>query len=189
MSILRFDHSFDLAERLQDDVPLRRCELLECRAACCDYGVWLDLQEVQDLQAHVAQISPFLEAERRDPGRWFRAQSEEDADMPSGRVLASATAPMPGRLAGTECIFLRRDYRCALQLAGEALGQHRWRFKPFYCLMHPLTFDSRARLTLAATAELVDEAASCLRGTAQTTPIRTLLGKELAALRRAGRIL
>jgi Fe-S-cluster containining protein len=189
MSVLHFDHSFDLAERLQDDVPLRRCELLECRAACCDYGVWLDLQEVQDLQAHVAQISPFLEAERRDPGRWFRAQSEEDADMPSGRVLASATAPMPGRLAGTECIFLRRDYRCALQLAGEALGRHRWRFKPFYCLMHPLAFDSRTHLTLATTEELIREPASCLRVAPRSNPIRSLLGDELTALRKAGRIL
>jgi hypothetical protein len=44
--------------------------------------------------------------------------------MPSGRVLTTAIVLNPDHLAGTECVSLRRDYRCALRLAGEALGQH-----------------------------------------------------------------
>jgi Fe-S-cluster containining protein len=189
MSVLHFDRPLDLAQRLEEDVPLQRCDLLECRAACCEQGVWLDLQEVQDLQAHAAEISQFLEAERRNPMGWFGGISEEDATVPSGRVLPSATVPKPDRLRDSECVFLRRDYRCSLQLASEALGHHRWRFKPFYCLMHPLTLEGDARLTLATTEDLIREPASCLRTAPQTRPIESLLEEEFTALREAGRIL
>ena len=187
MSILQFRSPIEFAKRLQDEVPLRRCELLECRAACCDLGVWLDLREMEDLLAHAAQLSPFMERERRDPECWFGATSEEDPDLPSGRVVPTAVTPKAGRLAGSECVFLRQDYRCALQLAGQALGEPDWRFKPFYCLAHPLMFESPGRLTLAPTDQLLAEPASCLRGTARAVSIETLLADELAAIRQLGR--
>lgn len=162
--------------------PLQRCGWPQCQAACCAYGVWLDEAEWRDILAHVNLILPYLPIDRRDPVRWVDGRCEEDPFVPSGRVVHTRVYPDPTHYAGSACVFLRSDYKCALQVAGEAAGYHPWRFKPFYCILHPLDLDEEGRITLDEAALLAEEAASCLRWAEKAQPLLDLFAEELRYL-------
>lgn len=162
--------------------PLRRCGWPQCGAACCAYGVWLDEREWRDLLAHAALIIPYLPPGRRDPARWLDGRREDDPFVPSGRVVHTRVYADPTHYAGSACVFLRPDYKCALQVAGEAAGYHPWRFKPFYCILHPLDLDEQGRITLDETAALAEEPGSCLRWAEEAQPLVELFAEELRYL-------
>ena len=84
---------------------------------------------------------------------------------------------------GTACIFLRQDAKCVLQVASEALGQHPWQLKPFYCILHPLDLDEEGRITLDKTEELMGEEASCLRPARGKMELKVIFEEELEYLR------
>jgi hypothetical protein len=172
-----------LSARLDAVEPLARCNWPACGGACCLHGVWLDPLEVDDLRDHTQAIAPHLPAERRDPAGWFGDAREDEPGMPSGAVVAARVVPNAAHYGGQECIFLRADAKCALQVAGEAAGVHPWRFKPFHCILHPLTFDEIGRLTLAENEEILDEPASCLRRSEEARPLRKLFARELEHVR------
>lgn len=184
-----------IAPRLLQAEPMRRCELDECRAACCLYGVWVDLQEAEKILSHASLISPHLPEERRDPQTWFDGRQEADSHTPSGQVVHSRVMSIPVHYGGSACIFLRADFKCALQVGGEAAGFHPWHFKPFYCILHPLDLDDEGCITLDESELLLAEPASCLRPAGQAAPLlvtfepelRYLLGEEAyqALLRQA----
>ncbi|MCX8025754.1 MAG: hypothetical protein N3A60_11175, partial [Thermanaerothrix sp.] len=88
----------------------------------------------------------------------------------------------PAHYAGSACVFLRPDYKCALQVAGEAAGYHPWRFKPFYCILHPLDLDEQGRITLDAADALAEEPASCLRWAEEAQSLLDLFAEELRYL-------
>ena len=171
-----------ITPRLLMSEPLQRCGWPQCQAACCAYGVWLDEAEWRDILAHVNLILPYLPIERRDPVRWVDGRCEEDPFVPSGRVVHTRVYPDPTHYAGSACVFLRSDYKCALQVAGEAAGYHPWRFKPFYCILHPLDLDEEGRITLDEAALLAEEAASCLRWAEKAQPLLDLFAEELRYL-------
>lgn len=152
-----------LNPRMTMKEPMQRCKLHECRAACCLYGVWLDSLEVEDILEHVELITPNMPPSQRDPLEWLDGRQEDDEFSTSGKVAHSAVLVSEWHYGGTVCVFLRDDYKCALQVAGEKAGMHPWRFKPFYCILHPLDLDDEGRITLDETAQLLDEPASCLR--------------------------
>jgi hypothetical protein len=143
--------------------PIRRCRIEECQAHCCGGGVALSVQQAEDILAHADLIVPHLPPDRRDPQTWFDWALEPETDHPAGGVLTNTTVvedsthPM-----GTNCIFLRPDRKCALQTAGIAAGEHPWRWKPFYCALHPITFDECV-VGLAEHNELYLEGGSCSR--------------------------
>lgn len=172
----------EIHPRLLASEPLRRCDWPQCKAACCAYGVWLDEGEWREILAHAALIIPHLPPGWRDPARWLDGRREVDAFVPSGWVLHTRVRPDPGHYAGSACIFLRSDYKCALQVAGEAAGQHPWRFKPFYCILHPLDLDEDGRITLDEAAALAEEPGSCLRWADQAQPLLDLFEEELRYL-------
>lgn len=142
---------------------MRRCHLQDCRAACCLYGVWIDSGEAEDILAHAGLIIPHMPAGQHDPASWFDAARDADPFSKSGTVVHSRVLPDPTHYGGTACVFLRPDFKCALQVAGDAAGLHPWRFKPFYCVLHPLDLDEEGRITLDEADLLVDEPGSCLR--------------------------
>ena len=74
-------------------------------------------------------------------------------------------AEMPETLRDPEAWFDGRveDFKCALQVAGEAAGLHLWRLKSFYCVLHPLDPDEEGPTTLDTAEELLAEEGSCLR--------------------------
>lgn len=168
--------------RLLRSEPMRRCTLGECRAACCLYGVWLAVEERDDLLEHAALIAPHMPPALRDPAVWFRGEETGDPYAPSGRVIHSNVLPAPEHYGGTVCVFLREDHKCALQVAGEAAGFHPWRFKPFYCILHPLDLDEQGRITLDETSAMLAEEGSCLRPAETLIPLMHTFEPELIHL-------
>jgi hypothetical protein len=159
---------------------LGRCDLGECQSYCCSGGVYIWLAEAEDILAHAEMIQPFLPEDRRDPGRWFDGSREPDDDHPQGEmctgtnVIEDQTHP-----AGQTCIFLRPDRLCALQYASIETGHHPWRFKPFYCALHPLVYEDK-QLVLAEGSEIYAEGGSCSRpAPGQPIPLYVLFDSEL----------
>jgi hypothetical protein len=104
-----------------------------------------------------------LPEERRDTNTWFDEVVEPDHDHPAGgQTMSTNVLDDPTHPSGSCCVFLRPDRKCALQAAGLAAGEHPWRFKPFYCALHPLVFDQQV-LQLAEESEMYLEGGSCNR--------------------------
>lgn len=162
--------------------PMRRCRLDECRGACCLHGVWLDAQEKADLLAHAAEIGPHMPPALSDPQAWFDGREDDDPFSRSGRVFHSNVLPDRGHYGGSACVFLREDHKCALQVAAVETGRPAWRFKPFYCILHPLDLDEQGRITLDETGELLAEEGSCLRPSETRIALVETFEPELSAL-------
>lgn len=165
--------------RLLRKEPVRRCRLEECRAACCLHGVWIDTAEWQDIQDNAELIIPHMPPDWNDPELWIDDRRDSDPFSRSGQVVHSHVLPDPGHYGRTACVFLRDDFKCALQVAGDANGMHPWRFKPFYCVLHPLDLDEQGRITLDATELLLDEPGSCLRPSNTEIPLLETFEPEL----------
>jgi hypothetical protein len=99
-------------------------------------------------------------------------------------VIHTTVLDDPEHYGGSACIFLMGDYCCALQAAGEAAGLHPWRFKPFFCILHPLDLDEHGRITLDAVRHMVDEPASCLREGEVEVDLREMFAEEIEYLTR-----
>ena len=151
-----------LDKRLEKAESLQRCGWPACEAACCVYGTWVDEGEVDRIRDAAEQIKPHLSAEHGDPELWFEEEREGDDFTPRGTVLHTRVIGNPSHYGGSACIFLREDYRCGLQVAGESAGKHPWHYKPFYCILHPLDLDQGSRITLDEPRFLTVEKASCL---------------------------
>lgn len=142
---------------------LGRCRLEECQSYCCSGGVWIHLRQVEDILAHQDLVLPQMPTDRQDPSQWFDGTHEPDDDYPeAGPCTGTAVVPDATHPAGKTCIFLRPDRLCALQAAGMANGEHPWRYKPFYCALHPLVLDG-GQLTLAEDSEMYLEGGNCNR--------------------------
>ena len=59
---------------------------------------------------------------------------------------------------------------------------HPWRFKPFYCILHPLDLDEEGRITLDDTQLMLAEPGSCLRPADQPIPLVETFEPELRYL-------
>ena len=165
--------------RLLSSEPFCRCKLDQCRAACCLYGVWIGKLEVDQIIASAATIMPYLPAEARDPSTWFTDPSESDPHVPGGVVVQSRVLDDPNHYGKTACIFMRPDWRCGLQVAAQEAGLHPWRWKPMYCILHPLDLDDQGRITLDETELLAREPASCLRSAENPQPFLVTFEAEL----------
>jgi len=173
---------FSLHSRLLRSEPVRRCRLTECRAACCLHGVWLDWEEWQEILLYAPLIIPHMPVDLNDPRGWVDGRIEDDPFTPSRRVIHSRVLPDASHYGGTACVFLRDDYKCALQVAGEQAGLHPWRFKPFYCILHPLDLNEEGQITLDETDALLSEPGSCLRPSNETALLLQIFNEELRYL-------
>jgi len=170
----------NLNPRMLRAEPLRRCRLDECKGACCLQGAWVDQVEARDILANAAVIAACLPGEQADPLDWFDGRREPDEYALSGVVAHTTVFPAPQHYGETACIFLRLDdYKCALQVAATEIGLHKWRFKPFYCLLHPLDLDDQSRITLDETNLLLAEPGSCLRPAEEPVPLQATFAEEL----------
>jgi len=169
----------EINPRLYDSEPMVRCRLHQCRAACCLYGVWVDLKQFEDILAHADLISPFMRPGYADPQTWFNGEVDDDPFSPSKKVRHSSVIGNDHHYGGTECVFLRSDHKCALQVSADANQLHSWRFKPFYCILHPLDLDEQGRITLDETDLMLDEPGSCLRPANMLIPLAETFETEL----------
>ncbi len=117
-------------------MPLRICELSQCRATCCHDGVFLDDEEA----AVIRQLEARLEKYDVSSNSWM--------DRRDGR-LKSATLPIakdalalnfPDHFPKTRCVFLDDRHYCKLQIIAMEDGIDPWWWKPVSCWMHPLLF-------------------------------------------------
>lgn len=171
-----------LNPRLFEREPLQRCRLEECGGACCLHGAWVDVAEARQILANRDRIAPYLDPASRAPEEWFEDRLEPDENTLAGRVWHTQVLVNAGHYGGTACVFLRQDARCALQVAAEAAGNHPWFWKPFFCILHPLDLDEQGCITLDRTDALLAEPASCLRPSAEHTPLMVTFAPELRYL-------
>jgi hypothetical protein len=180
------ESKFPLEERLNPRMlkseNMRRCELNECNGACCVFGVWVDPREVNDILSNSRLIIPSMPENSINPGEWFAPVEDIDVHSPSGKVIHTAVETIPEHYGGTACIFWRSDAKCALQVAAVVNNLHPWRFKPYYCILHPLDLDEEGRFTLDETDELLNEPGSCLRQSDQPSRIIDIFEPELRYL-------
>jgi hypothetical protein len=131
--------------------------------------------------AQAERIGAQMPATLRDPQVWFDGGIDQD-NFIGGEIYHTNVLPDRGHYGGTACVFLREDFKCALQCAGDAAGLHPWRFKPYYCILHPLDLDEEGRISLDETGELLGEEGSCLRPADEEIPLLELFAAELEAL-------
>ncbi|KAF0112216.1 MAG: hypothetical protein FD147_277 [Chloroflexi bacterium] len=148
--------------RMFDAEPVQRCRLEECKGACCVFGVWVDPREVADIVSNAKLIMPHMPETAQNPGEWFVPVEDFDKHSPSGKVIHTAIEPSPNHYGETACVFWREDGKCILQVAAMANNFHPWRFKPFYCILHPIDLDDKGRLTVDDLDSLINEQGSCL---------------------------
>lgn len=142
-----------------------RCVLAECKGACCRNGIWVDEGHIARVRARAAEVVPQMEPERRDPALWFSmGELMESADFPTGRGRPTEVIIDPDDESKDACIFLRRDFLCALQLTAPEL-------KPFDCYTYPV-LRSDGELTMDLTSPKELGGADCQRA---CTPPRSVL--------------
>jgi Fe-S-cluster containining protein len=168
--------------RIMDREKLQYCSLAYCHAACCAYGVWVDTCEANEILSHAQIIRPFLKSELQVETLWFNEEVEDDEFMPSGKVIHSRLAIDQNFSSGSACIFLRGDDRCALQVAAESAHLHAWRFKPAYCILHPLDLDDHGKITLPETEWLLQGVSRCMQRGEQPIPFLVMFAAELRYL-------
>lgn len=131
---------------------------------------------------HADLVIPEMPEGWKNPNDWFDGSVEHDEHSSSGKVLHSRIVDQPRHYGGKACVFLRTDYKCALQSAAFRAGMHAWELKPFYCVLHPLDLDELGRITLEETNLLLDEPGSCLRPARAQIPLFDTFEPELRYL-------
>ena len=155
----------------------QRCAPAECQAACCTGGVWLDADHGQRILAWAEAIKPFLPPDRRDPSKWF-AEDEADDDFPSGRCVGTSIVDDPQRPGKTCCVFLRRDRKCALQVASSAHGLGWPGLKPYFCAIYPMTIKDNTLMMDDETPRDF-EGGSCRRPAPELRPLYHVYREEV----------
>ncbi len=61
---------------------------------------------------------------------WFE-KPQKDEDFESG--IAVGTEVYNGK-----CVFLDKNGLCTLQKMADVEGEHKWKYKPIYCILFPL---------------------------------------------------
>ena len=123
----------------------------KCSGECCHYGVYTDKKEhdqILELKNRVLEL--FDETQSKDVEKWFEPP-EEDEDFESG--VAVGTEVINGK-----CTFLDKNGLCTLQRLANLDGVHKWKYKPMYCILFPLTIYEGA---LTIDDEHIDRLQTC----------------------------
>jgi len=104
----------------------------KCSGECCHYGVYTDLKEHDKILEIKDRFLPFFdETQSKDISKWFE-KPEDDEDFDSG--VAVGTEVINGK-----CTFLDKNGLCALQRLAILENEYKWKYKPMYCILFPLT--------------------------------------------------
>lgn len=104
----------------------------KCSGECCYYGVYTDLKEHEMIMGIKDKIIPLLdETQSADINDWFE-EPEEDEDFESGIAVGT-------ELVNDKCAFLDKNGLCTLQKLALIEGEYKWKYKPIYCVLFPLT--------------------------------------------------
>lgn len=140
-----------------------------CAGECCNYGVYTDLKEHDLILSIKDKIIPLMdETQSKNISKWFEAP-EKDEDFESG--VAVGTEIIDGK-----CTFLDKHGLCTLQKLAMMEGEHKWKYKPIYCVLFPLTIFEGA---LTIDDEHIDRLKACNKNGTQNTSIFDACREEL----------
>jgi len=134
------DHSSNFAEKftkkingiLIDPAMFTYKFICNCPGECCYYGVYTDHKEYQHILSIQDKVKENMdETQSKDVNGWFEPE-EKDDDFASG--IAVGTEIINGK-----CTFLDKNGLCTLQKIAMKEGEHKWKYKPLYCILFPLT--------------------------------------------------
>jgi Fe-S-cluster containining protein len=141
----------------------------KCGGECCNYGVYTDLKEYEYILSIKHKIIPLLdETQTKDFDEWFE-EPEEDEDFDSG--VAVGTEIINGK-----CTFLDKNGLCTLQKLAMNEREHKWKYKPIYCILFPLTIFEGA---ITIDDEHIDRLKTCSKNSDIETSIYDACKEEL----------
>jgi hypothetical protein len=104
----------------------------KCTGECCYYGVYTDAAEQQNIFKLKERLFPLLdESQPKDIREWFE-EPEKDKDFESGIAVGT-------QVYNHKCVFLDKSGLCSLQKLALLEREHKWKYKPLYCILFPLT--------------------------------------------------
>jgi len=131
----------------------------KCGGECCNYGVYTDYKEYEGIMAIKDKIIPMLDdSQTTDINLWFEAP-EKDEDFESGMAVGT-------ELFNGKCVFLDKNGLCTLQKLANSEGAHKWKYKPIYCILFPLTVYEGA---LTIDDDHINRLKTCNKNTQETT--------------------
>jgi len=102
----------------------------KCGGECCNYGVFTDLKESQNIMSIKDKIIPLMDgSQSKNVDEWFEPP-EEDEDFDSGVAVGT-------EIINHKCSFLDKNGLCTLQKLAMIEGEHKWKYKPLYCILFP----------------------------------------------------
>lgn len=122
-----------------------------CSGECCHYGVYMDKAEyLNTLTLKDELLEIFDESQTKDISKWFEPE-EEDKDFPSGIAVGT-------ELHNGKCVFLDKEGLCSIQKLSMMKGEPKWKNKPLYCVLFPLTIYEN---TLTIDTDHIDRLKTC----------------------------
>jgi len=104
----------------------------ECTGECCHYGVYTDSFEAERILNNKDKIlANFDSTQCTDVSKWFE-KPEEDKEFESGIAIGT-------EVIGGKCTFLDSKGLCTIQKIDIDEGEYKWKNKPLYCILFPLT--------------------------------------------------
>jgi Protein of unknown function (DUF3109) len=104
----------------------------KCTGECCHYGVYADLKEYEHIVSIKDEIAAaFDETQTKNFEEWFEP-AQKDEDFESGIAVGT-------QVVNKKCTFLDKNGLCSLQKYANSRGEYKWKYKPLYCILFPLT--------------------------------------------------
>jgi hypothetical protein len=141
----------------------------KCTGECCLYGVYTDLNESKKILNIKNKLIPlFDKSQIKDANKWFESP-EKDDDFESGIAVGT-------EIYNHKCTFLDEDGLCSLQKLAIKEGAHKWKYKPQFCVLFPLTVFEGA---LTIDDEHIDRLKTCNKNPMPETTIYETCIEEL----------
>jgi Fe-S-cluster containining protein len=141
----------------------------KCTGECCNYGVYTDLKEHEHILSIKDKIIPLLDnTQTKDVNEWFE-EPEEDEDFESGVAVGT-------EIVNGKCTFLDKNGLCTLQKLALNEKEHKWKYKPIYCVLFPITIFEDA---ITIDDEHMDRLKTCNKNPNEETSIYDACKEEL----------
>ena len=106
--------------------------ICNCPGECCHYGVFIDLKEYYTILSIKYRIIDDMDyTQPKNVSEWFE-EPDIDEDFESGIAVGT-------EVTNDKCVFLDKNGLCTLQKIALQEGKHKWKYKPIYCVLFPLT--------------------------------------------------
>ncbi|OGU29837.1 MAG: hypothetical protein A2057_17350 [Ignavibacteria bacterium GWA2_35_9] len=141
----------------------------KCTGECCLYGVYTDSKEAEEIVRIKDKLTPLFDRTQvKDNNKWFEPP-EKDDDFDSGIAVGT-------EIINHKCAFLDEEGLCSLQKFANLEGGHKWKYKPQYCILFPLTIYEG---TLTVDDDHIDRLKTCNKNPMPETTIYESCNEEL----------